>query len=221
MEWLKRLLGDNFSKLSSETLSILKEALGESEYVANDPTKIIPKNVFNEKLEKIKLLETQITQYQEQLKNTGDMVTSSEMKTKLETQKVEFENLIKEQKQEYEQRIENDNKKHLIESTLANQGCLHPDLVMGKINLDDVIVKDDKILNGDKIILPLKDNYKALFTNKVTGNTPPSGGGTNPPPQPSSKEDLIKKYNEAEKNQDFLTMQKVQREIKQISGDGE
>lgn len=219
MEWLKLLLGDNYNKLGAETINILKESLGDSEYVANDPTKIIPKNVFNEKLEKIKLLETQISQYQEQLKSTGDMVTSSEMKTKLETQKLDFEKLIKEQKLQYEKQIDDDAKKHLIESTLTNQGCLHPDLVMGKINLDDVIIKDDKILNGDKIILPLKDSYKALFSNKVTGSTPPSGGGSNPQPQPSSKEDLIKKYNEAEKSSDFLTMQKVQRQIKDLNSD--
>lgn len=217
MEWLKRILGDNYNKISQDTLNILKSALGENtEYIVNDPTKVIPKNVFNEKIEKIKLLETQITQYQDQLKQTGDMVTSAEMKTKLETQKVEFENLIKQQKQEYEKQIENDSKKHLIQNTLTTSGCIHPDLIMDKINLDDVIVKDGKILNSDKLILPLKESYKAVFNVKITGGTPPSGG-TPPQPQPQTKEDLIKKYNEAEKAQDFMTMQQVSRKIKEIN----
>lgn len=219
MEWLKALLGeDEYNKLAaSGAIEILKAKMGDMEYVANDPTKIIPKHVFNEKLSKIKLLETEVEQYKTQLGSIGDMVTSSEMKTKLETQKLEFEKNLKEQKLQYEKELEKTNKINLVKNSLISDGAdvAFVDMLANTINLDDVIVKDEKILNKDNIFLPLKDTYKKVFETKVTGTPPPANNG-NPPPPPSTKQELIERYNSAEKQGDFIACQRIQREIQSI-----
>lgn len=219
MEWLKALLGeDEYNKLvASGAIEVLKAKMGETEYVANDPTKIIPKHVFNEKLAENKLLKTEVEQYKTQLGNVGEMVTSAEMKTKLETQKLEFEKILKEQKLEHEKEQERTNKLNMVKNSLLADGCdaNYVDILANTINLDDVIVKDEKILNKDNIFLPMKDTYKKVFEVKVTGNPPPANNG-NPPPPPSTKQELITRYNEAEKQGDYVALQRIQREIQSI-----
>ena len=217
MEWLKQLVGeDNFKKLEENgTIALLKTVMGETKYIADDPTKIIPKHVFNEKLEKIKLLESQIGEYKEQLKNTGNMITDKEVKQKLLEQEAQFKSTIKEMETKFQAEQEKNNKMHLVQNALMTSGCKHPDLILKTVNLDDVIIKDDKILNEDSVILPLKDTYKVLFETKQTG-TPPPKGTNPPPPQPKGKEELINKYNEAEKAGDNITMLRIQREIKSL-----
>ena len=219
MEWLKALLGeDEYNKLvASGAIEVLKAKMGDMEYIANDPTKIIPKHVFNEKLSENKLLKTEIEQYKTQLGSIGDMVTSSEMKTKLETQKLEFENSLKTQKMEYEKELERTNKINLVKNGLIADGAdvNFVEMLANTINLDEVIVKDEKILNKDNIFLPLKDTYKKVFETKVTGQTPPANNG-NPPPSPTTKQELINRYNEAEKQGDFIALQRIQREINSL-----
>jgi hypothetical protein len=219
MEWLRRLLGeDKYNKLvENGTIEILKASLGDKEYLENDPTKIVPKHVFNEKLSENKLLKTEVEQYKTQLGSIGDMVTSKDMQTKLAEQKIEFETKLAEQRNEYEKQIETTNKNNLIRNDLLAEGAdpVFVDMLLKSINPDEVIVKDDKILNKDNIILPLKDTFKKVFEVKVTGTTPPANNGT-PPPQPTTKQELITKYNEAEKSGDFMALQRIQREIQSI-----
>ena len=219
MEWLKALLGeDKYNKLvANGTIELLKASMGEMEYIANDPTKIIPKHVFNEKIAENKLLKTENEQYKTQLQNVGDMVTSSEMKKELETQKLEFETKLAQQKLEHEKEQERTNKLHMVKNNLLADGCdaAYVDILANTINLDDVIVKDEKILNKDNLFMPMKDTYKKVFETKITGNPPPANNG-NPPPTPTTKQELITKYNEAEKNGDYVSLQRLQREIKSI-----
>lgn len=216
MEWLKQLLGEeNYNKLvANGTIEMLKTAMGDNEYIPNDPTKIIPKNVFNEKLSIIKTLEQQIETYKTQIANYGDMVTDKDMKTQLETQKLEFERQIKEIKKEAEIERDNNNKLNLLKNYLVQSGCQYPDLLMNQINLDNIVLDNDKknILNGDKIVLPLQENYKNLFEKKITGSTP-QGGSPVPQPKITTKTELIKKYEEAEKTGNGMQMMQLQREI--------
>lgn len=217
MEWLKNVLGiENYKKLEENgTIAMLKTVMGDTQYVPNDPTKIIPKHVFNEKLEKIKLLETQIGEYKEQLTNTGNMITDKEVKQKLLEQEAAFKKTIKEMEMSFQAEQEKNNKMHLVQNALINSGCKHPDLILKTVNLEDVIIKDDKILNEDSVILPLKDTYKVLFDTKLTGK-PLIKGDNPPPPPPTGKAELIEKYNEAEKVGNHTMMLKLQREIKSL-----
>lgn len=217
MDWLKRLLGDGYNTLSNETIELLKKAFGDREWVENDPTKIIPKHVFNEKLEEIKLLKTQEEQYKKQLNDVGNMVTKQENLTSLATMKLEFESKMKEQQQEHEKQLNDERMTNSLKQELLSNGLKpnYVDMMVNSINKDDVVFKDGKILNTDKLILPLKENFKESFTTKITSNPLPGNQGT-PPPQPSSKQDLINKYNEAQAKGDFTSAFQLQRQIQSI-----
>lgn len=214
MEWLKRLLGEDlYNGLSQEVIS----KFGSMEWVENDPKKIVPKHVFNEQLAKNKLLETEAEQYKTQLNNVGDMVTSKDMQIKLELQQKDFEAKLELQRQEAAKQIEENNMINALKSDLIADGCdvNFVEMLVNTVNKDEVIFKDGKILNKDKIVLPLKDTFKKVFEVKVTGQTPPANNGTTPP-RPTTKQELIDKYNEAEKNGNYGVLQSIQRQIKSL-----
>lgn len=214
MEWLKKLIGEERYKLLDEnTLNALKAGLGNMEYIPNDPTKVIPKHVFNEKNEENKLLKAQIEQYKTQLKDVGGMITDTELKTKLAEQELTFKNSIKELENNYRKDVENEQKKYLLTNFLVNNKAQHSDLLLKIIDFDQVVVKDGKLLNGESIINPLKETYKKLFEPDLKPGVLP-GGNTSQPM--SSKEELIKKYNAYEQNGDFVNMMKVKEEIKSL-----
>lgn len=210
MEWLKKLLGEEKYKKLEESgmLAVLKETIGEAEYVANDPTKIIPKHVFNEKNEKVKLLEDQIKEYQNQLKNVGGLITDNDVKAKLEEQENKFRLEIKNQEMIFNKQIEQKNKEFLLTNLLVNEGAKHIDLLIKAINLDDVVVADNTIVNHEKVISPMKETYKELFKpSMVTGQTPPKGESNTPT---NNREELVKKYDAAlaAGNPSFLNLQR-------------
>lgn len=217
MEWLKAIIGEEaYNKLvENGTLEILKKSMGDTEYVANDPLKIIPKHVFNEKNEENKLLKTQIEEYKKQLKTQGELVTDAEMKTKLATQEAELKQQMKEMQAAFDAEKEKTKKEQLIKDVLISEGCQYPDLIIKQLNYEDVIIKDDKILNSDKVILPIKEQYKNVFDKKVTGQTPPAGN-TPPPPSNPTKEELVKKHDELQKAGNFTDMMKVRRQIQEL-----
>jgi len=219
MEWLRRLLGDEkYNTLESTgALKILKECLGETEYIQNDPTKIMPKHVFNQKNDEVKILKEQVLEYQKQLKGISAMVTDDEMKAQLAKQELQFKNDMKAQETTYNKRIEETTKKYLITNLLSNEKAKHIDLLLNAINLDDVIVADNTIVNHEKILNPLKESYKELFEpSRVTGQTPPAG---NTVPPADQKANLIKSYEEAGKNGNVLKQIQLMRQIKSIEGE--
>jgi uncharacterized coiled-coil protein SlyX len=215
MEWLKRLLGEeNYKKLvETGMLEVLKESMGETEYVANDPTKIIPKHVFNEKNDRVKMLETQVSEYEKQIKGISGMVTDTDLKTKLAEQENKFRLEMKNQETIYNTQIEKKNKEFLLTNLLINEGAKHIDLLIKAINLDDVIIADNTIVNHEKVISPMKETYKELFKpSMVTGQTPPKGSVQTPV---SNREELVKQYETALNagNPSFL---KIQRQIEAL-----
>lgn len=195
------LTADKYEKLADK----------KEEMIKNDPKEIIPKSVFNQKLEEIKLLKKQIEE-------TGNMVTSDKMKEELAIKEAEYKNELKAIEKQYKDDLAKKTKESLIKDHLVSEKCNYPELLLQQINLDDVIEKDNKILNMDSIILPLKDAYKNLFEKPVAGKTPVQG--QNPTPQtttPSSKEELIKAYEEAEKAGNYSLMAQAQRAINNLN----
>ncbi|RPJ79819.1 MAG: hypothetical protein EHM20_00070 [Alphaproteobacteria bacterium] len=215
MEWLKKLLGeDKYKKLEeSGMLEILKTSLGEIEYIPNDPKQVIPKHVFNEKNDRVKLLEGQITEYEKQVKGISGMVTDKTMQEELAKQEAKFKLEIKNQETIFNSQIEKKNKEFLLTNLLAKEGVKHPELLLKVIDLDSVILADNTIVNHEKILTPLKEDYKVLFSPpQVTGQTPPKGETT---PPANNKDELIKQFNTYQQNGD-PRMFAIQRQIKAL-----
>lgn len=218
MEWLKKLLGeDNYKKLEDAgMIEILKSGLGDTEYIANDPTKIIPKHVFNEKNEKVKLLEGQIQEYKKQVDGISGMVTDTTMKEELAKQEVKFKLELKNQETIFNSQIDKKNKEFLLTNLLVKEGCKHPELVLKTIDMDSVVVAENTIVNHEKIMGPAKESYKILFGPAViTGQTPPKGT-TNPPA--NNKEELVKMYNTYQQNADPRMFQ-IQRQLQALKAE--
>lgn len=217
MDWLKAILGETeYNKLvENGTIAILKKRLGENEYIQNDPLKVVPKGVFNEKNEDNKLLKTQIEEYKKMIKNQGDLITDGEMKAKLAEQELNFKTQIETIENTYKKEKEITEKTGLIKDALIAEGCQYPDLIIKQLNLDDLIVKDGIILNHDKVILPVKETYKSIFDKKITGKPPIVGDKPTPPINPT-REDLIKKHDMLQSKGDFVGVQKIRREIQNL-----
>lgn len=219
MQWLKILLGEeNYNKIPEETLNMIKKSLGESEYIQNDPTKIIPKHIFNEKIRELKLKEETIKTLQSQLKSTGEMVTEKDMLEKLAIQEAENKQLITDMEKKHKKEVEQLNKEQLLTNYLSSQKCLGPDLLLKQVDYDKLVVNDGKLLNADSIVLPLKEAHPYLFEKqKKAGNTPIQGENPSLNIKPDlSKENLIKQYDEAFKNGDYVGMTKTQRLIESL-----
>lgn len=214
MEWLKKLIGEeNFAKLTDETIGILKTGLGDVEYIPNDPTKIIPKAVFNGKLEEIKHLKGQITSYESELENRKDMITTTDHKAKLIEAENNFKLKLVEAENQYKSQMALSEKKTLCSNLLAANDAKYVDLLINQIDMENVVVKDGKILNSDDIIKPLKSTYTDAF-KVASGVTPPIGNPT--PPPVGDKEALIQKYNEAQKTNQFHVLPGLMRQIEAL-----
>lgn len=162
------------------------------------------KKKLDDKEEEVKILNGKVVTLEKQNKDTAELLKDNE------DLKVKYENLQKTSKTALDAKdkeISDIVTKGLLKDELTEMGSVYPDLLIKNINLDDVIVKDGKILNKETVLNPLKDTYKDLFkTTTIEGNPNPAGGG-NPNPNnpdgfknPFSKEhwnmtEQIKLYN--------------------------
>lgn len=182
MEWLKELIGEELFKQ-------ITEKLGDKTLLLNDGN-WIPKKKFDEKIEEIKSLNEKIAIYVQNEKDTKKLLDDNE------DYKKKYEDLQKTSKSALEgkdKEISDIVTKGLLKDELIEMGSVYPDLLIKNINLDDVLVKDGKILNKETVLNPLKDTYKDLFkTTIIEGNDPNPSGNKNPNPDgfknPFSKE---------------------------------
>lgn len=159
MEWLKEILGEELFKQVVEKLGDKKVLLNDGNY--------LPKSKFDEKNEEVKLLKEKVSTLEKQGKDTVKLLKDNEeLKGKYET----LQSSSKTQLETKDKEIKEVITKGLLKDSLAEMGAVYPELLIKNINLDDVIVQDNKILNND-ILKSLKDNYKDLFKDtRVTGN---------------------------------------------------
>ena len=97
----------------------------------------------------------------------------------LQTKVKEYEDTIKNQKTDYEAKVRNLNLDSAIEKALNNANAKHGDLLSSKIDREKLVIGNDgKVTGLDEQIKGLKDNYKDLFEEKITGIPPanPEGG---------------------------------------------
>ncbi|MFX1499423.1 MAG: phage scaffolding protein [Promethearchaeota archaeon] len=221
MEWLKKLLGEEaYNKLGEDVINILKAGLGELEYIANDPTKVTPKHVFNQKLEEIKNLKSQVEDYKSQMLDTKNLITDEELKKQIQEKELEFKQNLAEKEKKFKKELDLLEKKNIITNDLAAAGAKGIDLLLNVIDYEALIIKDGKALNSQDIITPLKEKYAFTFENKITGNTPPGNQNKNlnSGSYDERKKALIEKYNN---EQDFRARMIIDRQIRGLKKDDE
>lgn len=114
---------------------------------------------------KIQLKEANLT-ITELKKNNGDNEA-------LQTKVKEYEDTIKTQKADYEAKVRNLTLDSAIEKALAGAKAKHSDLLFTKIDREKLLISEDgKVTGLDEQLKGLKDTYKDLFEEKISGATP-------------------------------------------------
>ena len=164
MEWLRKLLEG--AKIVDGKLDV--EALMKDVNI-EFPKNAVPKETFNDINGQLKTANTTIANLK---KNNIDNET-------LQQTIKEHEKTIKTQKADYEAKVRNLTLDSAIEKALANAKAKHTDLLSTKIDRDKLVISEDgKVTGIDEQLKGLKDNYKDLFEEKISGIVPahPEGG---------------------------------------------
>lgn len=134
----------------------------------------IPKARFNEINERLKASNEKISTYENQLKETSDLINNNkELKAQYESLNSKYQNDIAEKNKENM----NISKKFMIEGKLRNEGAKHPELLMQLFNLDEISVENNNLLGFDKSLETVRKAYPDQFIVKETDNN--SGGAGN------------------------------------------
>lgn len=140
------------------------------------------KDVEAEK-EKIKATTTELEGTETQLKEANSTITELKKNNGdnegLQTKVKEYEDTIKTQKADYEAKVRNLTLDSAIEKTLTGAKAKHTDLLSTKIDREKLVVSEDgKVTGLDEQLKGLKETYKDLFEEKISGATPanPEGG---------------------------------------------
>ena len=176
---------------SEENKIKLESFLKDKKFILDDKNKYIEKHVFNTQREELKNYKAQIESYKAELEKTSQLITEEEhKKTLLQTQQ-EFNQKLEENKLRYEKELENSNKTNFLINLFSSNGSTNPQFMVKNVDLEEVTIKDGKILNGNEILENMKKNVPGLFNNMQPSI--PSAGGAG---QQTTKESLVKKYDE-------------------------
>lgn len=142
-----------------------------------DLKNFIPKTRFDEVNETKKELEQQIKERDKQLKELGEKVKGNE---ELEKQIKELQDSNQKAKDEYETKIKNITLDNAIKLALKENKAKYEDLLISKFDREKLTIKDDGTVEGlDEQIKSLKEGYKDLFEQPLSGHTP-NNTGDNP-----------------------------------------
>jgi chromosome segregation ATPase len=172
-------------KLEDETIEKIMQEHGK--------TVNSTKKKLDEAEEKLKATTDKVTALEAQAEETKKLLGESEkFKEESEAFKAKYADLETKFNSELDlknKEIENVLKKSLIKESLVDAGAKHIDLLLHKINMDDVKVDNEKLFGFDTQLESIKTNYADLFItkeNKQQGNV----GGDNPPPANTDELDL-------------------------------
>ncbi len=133
--------------------------------------------------EKVKATTTELEGTKTQLKEANSTITELKKNNGdnegLQTKVKEYEDTIKTQKADYEVQVRNLTLDSAIEKTLTGAKAKHTDLLSTKIDREKLLISEDgKITGLDEQLKGLKETYKDLFEEKISGSTPvnPEGG---------------------------------------------
>lgn len=169
MEWLRKLLeGAKKKEDGSIDIDDLMKQIN-----AEFPKNAVPKDKYNDVSEQLKTANTTITDLK---KNNGD---NSELQKTIKA----HEATIKTQKADYETKVRNLTLDSAIEKALSTAKAKHSDLLSTKIDREKLLIGEDgKVTGLDEQLKGLKETYKDLFEEKITGippANPENGLGTN------------------------------------------
>ena len=140
----------------------------------------IPKARFDEVNDAKKDLEKQLEDRDKQLKDLQEKVKGNE---ELEKAIKELQEANKKAVADYEAKIKNITLDNAIKLALKEHKAKYEDLLLGKFDRDKLNIKEDGTIEGlEEQIKALKEGYKDLFEQPLSGQTPnntgdnPSGG---------------------------------------------
>jgi hypothetical protein len=204
MEWLKVLLGE-------ELYNQVLPKLGDKKIILNDGS-YIPVEKFNNKNEEVKLLKGKITDYESKNTDVEKLLNdNADLKTKYESLTTKYNTDISLKDKE----ILGITKKSILSKKLKEEGAVYEDLILKTLDLESIEIDGENLKNFD--IKNIKEKYPQMFTtietggNVKPGTTPGAnnlGGGV--------KQQLINKYNEAEKAGNFTEMLSIGEQIKKL-----
>lgn len=127
--------------------------------------------------EKSKAATTELEDTKTQLKTANSTITelkknNGDNETLQKTIK-DHEETIKTQKADYEAKVRNLTLDSAIEKALAGAKAKHSDLLSTKIDREKLLISEDGKVSGlDEQLKGLKETYKDLFEEKISGSTP-------------------------------------------------
>ena len=137
----------------------------------------IPKARFDEVNDAKKELENQLKDRDKQLKDLQDKVKGNE---ELEKTIKELQENNKKAIADYEAKIKNITIDNAIKLALKEHKAKYEDLLVNKFDREKLAIKDDGTIEGlNEQIATLKENYKDLFEQPLSGYTP-NNTGDNP-----------------------------------------
>ncbi|MDT8715444.1 phage scaffolding protein [Clostridium sp. 19966] len=176
MEWLKKLLEKHGA--GAELMTAIMADTQDTNY--------IPKERFDEVNNQLKDLKTQIADRDKQLKDLGEKAKGNE---DLSKQILELQETNKKAKAEYEDKLKNITLDNAIRLRLKDSKAKYDDLLMSKFDREKLKVKDDGSIEGlDEQLSTIKDGYKDLFEQPLSGREPNNTGGSQSTLNPWKKE---------------------------------
>lgn len=164
MEWLKKLLEKH--GVGAELVTKIMEDTKDANY--------IPKERFDEVNNSLKELKGQLADRDEQLKDLGDKVKGNE---ELSKQIADLQEANKKTVGDYEAKIRNMTLDSEIKLKLKESKAKYEDLLMSKFDREKLKIKEDGSIEGlDEQLTYLKEGYKDLFEQPLSGKTPVNNG---------------------------------------------
>ena len=179
---LKELIGDDLDKqvnekLGKNTLVVVEQGMEAfihktgDEVITTNNGEWIPKSTFNQKLEIIKLKETEVADYKVKVDNlTKSKGNVDELQTEIGNLKTNITN----NETKYKDNELKIRKKFALERHLTKAGARHPELLTSNFKLDDFELDDkDQIKDFDNHLKPVKEKYGDQFGQiKLKGKSP-------------------------------------------------
>lgn len=162
---LKELLGEELFEQVNEKLD------DDTKLIVNDGN-YIPKETFDEKVEKVKGLEEQISQRDEQIEQLKkDTNASEELKAKIE----ELQKKNEQTQTELQEKLKQQKLESEIDKALLKNKARNPKAVKALLEMDKVEVTDEGINGLDEQLESIKENDDYLFEKEEGKPTKTAG----------------------------------------------